>query len=207
MCHRFTPLTPNEATGALDALARTGRATVPSGDATPPDARPGAIVPVFCPQPDGTFKVAEMTWGFKASWSNAGKLVFNTRLDTAMQHAQCGEGLWALPLLEGRCIVPLRAFWESNSREPARSLPNGRAARRQVRFDPALGKFMLVAAVSEDGRFSIVTTAPNADIAPVHDRMPLILGPGESSVWLGPDFASLADRSSARLRTTPEEEV
>lgn len=205
MCYRFTPLSLSEAEGALDALSRTGRATVPVSDATPPDARPGATVPLFRLRPDGALEVAEMTWGFEAPWNGAGKLVFNTRLDTAVQHAQRGEGLWARPLLEGRCIVPLRAFWESNTRERAAGAPTGGRAKRQVRFDPAAGRFMLAAAVSEDGRFSVVTTAPNADVAPVHDRMPLVLGPGESHVWLGPDFAMLADRSRIHLRATPDE--
>lgn len=51
---------------------------------------------------------------------------------------------------------------------------------------------------------SIVTTAPNASVAHVHDRMPLVLGPGESGVWLGPDFDRLADRSAIQLAAEPE---
>ncbi|WP_270405357.1 SOS response-associated peptidase family protein [Candidatus Collinsella stercoripullorum] len=55
-----------------------------------------------------------------------------------------------------------------------------------------------------DGKFSIVTTEPNASVASVHDRMPLVLGPGESSVWLGSEFAPLADRRSVSLTSCPE---
>ncbi len=62
----------------------------------------------------------------------------------------------------------------------------------------------LLAAVHEGDRFSIVTTRPNASVAPVHDRMPLMLGPGESSVWLGPDFAELANRSTLVLVSDPK---
>lgn len=58
--------------------------------------------------------------------------------------------------------------------------------------------------VQHEGRLSIVTTAPNADVALVHDRIPLVLGPGEFGVWLGPDFARLADRSGIQLATEPE---
>lgn len=35
-------------------------------------------------------------------------------------------------------------------------------------------------------------------------RMPLVLGPGESGVWLGPDFARFADRSAIQLTAEPE---
>lgn len=32
----------------------------------------------------------------------------------------------------------------------------------------------------EDGCLSIITVEPNASVAPAHNRMPLVLGPGES---------------------------
>lgn len=67
----------------------------------------------------------------------------------------------------------------------------------------ARGRFCM-AAVREDGRFSVVTTTPNASVAPVHDRMPLVLGPGESRIWLGPYFGRLADRNDVRLVAEPE---
>ena len=34
--------------------------------------------------------------------------------------------------------------------------------------------------------------------------MPLVLGPGETSIWLGPNFAMLVDRSNLRLLAKPE---
>ena len=60
-----------------------------------------------------------------------------------------------------------------------------------------------MAGICEAGRFSVVTTAPNKDVSPVHNRMPLVLGPGESSLWLGSDFARLADRSGIALDVLP----
>jgi putative SOS response-associated peptidase YedK len=41
--------------------------------------------------------------------------------------------------------------------------------------------------------FTILTTAPNALVAPLHDRMPVILAPGDHDRWLGdePDPADL----------------
>ena len=62
----------------------------------------------------------------------------------------------------------------------------------------------LLAGVTDGGRLSIVTTEPNAAVAPVHNRMPLVLGPGESDVWLFGDFASLADRRGVALSSEPE---
>ena len=75
--------------------------------------------------------------------------------------------------------------------------------RRQYLFRLPGARAFLIAAVREGDRFSIVTTRPNASVAPIHDRMPLVLGPGESSVWLGPSFAALADRNQTILLSRP----
>lgn len=48
----------------------------------------------------------------------------------------------------------------------------------------------------ENDRFSIVSTKPNASVAPIHNRMPLMLGPRKSSVWLDSGFANLTGHSS-----------
>ncbi len=112
--------------------------------------------------------------------------------------------MWTKAIAEGRCLVLVRAFYESHATEMVVSERTGKPVRRQYRFRLPGARAFLLAAVQADGRFSVVTTAPNANVAPVHDRMPLVLGPGESSTWLGPDFASLADRSRLRLESKPE---
>lgn len=61
------------------------------------------------------------------------------------------------------------------------------------------------AAPLEPPRFAIVTTAPAADVAAVHDRMPVVLSPAEAARWLaGDDPASFADASGIRLDVEPE---
>lgn len=100
---------------------------------------------------------------------------------------------------DGRRLVPVRAFYEPRRTETAPSERAGRPVRRQYHFCLPGARTFLLAAVRLDGRLSIVTTEPNASVAPVHDRMPLMFGPGESGVWLGKDFATLVDRGSIRL--------
>ena len=57
----------------------------------------------------------------------------------------------------------------------------------------------------EPPRFAVVTTAPSADVAAVHDRMPVVLSPAEAARWLaGDDPASFADASGIRLDVEPE---
>ena len=186
------------------------------------DAYPGAAVPVFVPDGRGGLTAVEMTWGFEMPVRQESepsrecgapetrrpaaprpKLVFNTRIETALEQERTGEGMWARAIREGRCLVPVRAFFETHGSRTVTSAATGRPIKQQYRFTLGRHRAFLLAAVAQDGRFSIVTTAPNAAVAPVHDRMPLVLGPGESNVWLGPDFATLADRRGIALDAMP----
>lgn len=199
MCVRMCPLTAEEAQAVLDArgTGRHGIAPVEVPDPTR-DARPGSQVPLYVPDGAGDLRVATLSWGFPLD----GKphAVFNTRIESALEQLRRGRrGMWAKAIAEGRCLVPVRAFYESHATEQVMSERTGKPIKRQYRFRLPGARAFLLAGVHVDGNFSIVTTAPNASVAPVHDRMPLVLGPGESSVWLGPNFASLADRSCVNL--------
>lgn len=204
MCVRFSPLTAEEARAVLGARG-TGRHTIRYIEAPDPlrDARPGSQVPLFVPDGAGGFRVATLEWGFPLD--GRPHAVFNTRIESALEQLRRGRrGMWSKAIAEGRCLVPVRAFYESHATEKAISEKTGKPVRRQYRFRMPGARAFLLAAVQQDGRFSVVTTEPNASVAPVHDRMPLVLGPGESSAWLGPDFARLEDRSALRLASASE---
>lgn len=194
MCHRVTPLLISELDEALDALHETGHARIPPRDPSivVPDAYPGKQLPLFLPDGQGGLVTATLTWGFPSPQGPSAKLVFNTRLDTALSQARSGRGLWSQAILSGRCLVPVRAFFESYTRSPERR-------RSEVRFTYPGHQVFLLAGVYQDDRVSVVTTEPNASVAPIHSRMPLVLGPGESAAWLGGDFGRLADRAGIRL--------
>lgn len=204
MCVRFSPLTAEEARAVLGARG-TGRHTIRYIEAPDPlrDARPGSQVPLFVPDGAGGFRVATLEWGFPLD--GGPHAVFNTRIESALEQLCRGRrGMWSKAIAEGRCLVPVRAFYESHATEKAISEKTGKPVRRQYRFRMPGARAFLLAAVQQDGRFSIVTTEPNASVAPVHDRMPLVLGPGESNAWLGPDFARLEDRGALRLASASE---
>lgn len=195
MCHRISPLLIDEARQTLEDLRTTGRSRVARrrSDAAVPDAYPGKQVPLFVVGEDGELEAELLTWGFDATMGGASKLVFNTRLETAMDQLRSRRGLWARAMADGRCLVPVRGFYETFTKAPTRE------ERRDVRFSMPGRPAFLLAGVREGERFSIVTTVPNADVLPVHTRMPLVLGPGESSAWLGGDFDPLVNRAGVRL--------
>jgi putative SOS response-associated peptidase YedK len=197
MCHRVTPFGLASLEEALLERERSGHARIRERGCAR-DCYPGRQLPLFIVDASGDLSATELTWGFEGVGGTPSKLVFNTRLDTALRHLRDGRGMWAQPLATGRCLVPVRRFWESWTRNAPR-----RGA--EVRFESRDHGMLLLAGVCERGRVSIVTTEPNAEVAPVHSRMPLVLAPGESRVWLSGDVETLADRSHICLAATPEE--
>lgn len=204
MCVRFCPLTAEEAQTALDARG-TGHHAIRYIEMPDPirDARPGSAVPLYVPDSAGGLRVAKLEWGFPLD----GKphAAFNTRIESALEQLRRGRrGMWAKAIAEGRCLVPVRAFYEGHMTERIESERTGRPVRRQYLFRLPGARAFLLAAVREGNRFSIVTTRPNANVAPIHDRMSLVLGPGESSVWLADGFERLINRSNITLKVIPE---
>lgn len=204
MCVRMCPLTAEEAQAVLDARATPGAHAIRYIERPDPlhDARPGSLVPVYVPE-GGGLAVARLTWGFPLDGKpNA---VFNTRIESALEQLRLGRrGMWAKAIAQGRCLVPVRAFYEGHMTEMVESKRAGRPVRRQYLFRLPGARAFLLAAVREGDWFSVVTTAPNASVATIHERMPLVLGAGESSLWLGPDFASLATRDNVTLTSIAE---
>lgn len=94
---------------------------------------------------------------------------------------------------ERRCLVPANGFYEwtkiGNTKQPYYfSLPGG-----------ALFSFAGLWSLDQENRptYVILTTTANATVAPIHDRMPVIVGPESYSEWLAPGH--LAEASAASM--------
>lgn len=163
------------------------------------DAYPGAEVPVIARTADGGLEAQALRWGLEAPW-DVKRLLFNTRIETAL--GQEG-GIWQDAIQNGRCIVPTWGFFESSATETTPSPRTGKPMKRQYAFSVPEGPTLL-AGVQDREAFSVVTTEPNEWVAPVHDRMPLVLRPDEVHQWIDGDFAALADRGAVRLDAVAE---
>lgn len=158
---------------------------------------------------------ATLTWGIDVPWKTG--LVFNTRIESALG----GNALWRDALAEGRCLVPVRAFFETRNVEPpsdelplddgaATPFRAGRGRRPQFRFASPGGEALLLAGLRQGDRFTVVTTEPNDAVAPVHSRMPLALSPAEALVWLtgtADELAALANRARIALESAEQPHV
>jgi putative SOS response-associated peptidase YedK len=65
-----------------------------------------------------------------------------------------------------RGVAPMDRFYEFRGEKPPKS---------KFAFTPAVNEPLGFAVVVKDGRFALLTTAPNPDVAPIHGRMPVTL--------------------------------
>jgi putative SOS response-associated peptidase YedK len=131
---------------------------------------------------DGERRLAAMRWGFRPSWAAA-----TTRASSAWINARA-ETAWDSPafgrsLAGRRCVIPADAFYEWDRTA---------SPRQPYAIGPASdGEPLALAAIwtmGEDGRpaTAIMTTSPNELVAPIHNRMPVIIDRDSVAVWLDP---------------------
>ena len=207
MCGRMIILTYDEVLDVLQSVQAGPDNPYPDWPArAPKDAYPTDEVPVVSALDASAFEGAVppiqiMSWGFPVEWQPAP--VFNTRIESIIAN----RGMWKGPAADGRCLVPTRGFYERHATQKVRSPRTGRQVKRQFEFTLVDEPVTWLAGISENGHFSVVTTEPNRFVAPVHNRMPLVLRREELPLWLDGDFARLSDRSDVEFRVVPEDET
>jgi putative SOS response-associated peptidase YedK len=86
-------------------------------------------------------------------------------------------------------LHPKRLVVRATSKPPARAADKRPYAFRRKDDQPIVFAGLWESWKAETGKtirtFAIITTEANADMAPLHDRMPVILEPTDWPVWLG----------------------
>jgi putative SOS response-associated peptidase YedK len=138
-------------------------------------------------------------WGLVNSWAQDAKGAarqINARSETALSRPAFREAFE-----KRRCIVPADGFFEWTG---------AKESRRPVWFHAPDGGLVLFAGLYESWRdprseewlrtFTILTTDANGAVAPVHDRMPVILPAERVDDWLHVPSRN-AEPYAAELRT------
>jgi putative SOS response-associated peptidase YedK len=136
-------------------------------------------------QPAHGSPVAQVaTWGFTPHWMR-----FEGRKRPAPINARA-ESLADSPmfreaLISRRCLIPADGFYEWQA------IP-GSTARAPLHIRLKSGAVFVFAGLWAPGKggspptAAIVTTRPNQIVAPIHNRMPVILHPEDEAAWLDP---------------------
>ena len=132
------------------------------------DIRPTEEAPVLARLEDRMI-LKNIRWGLPGF--QKGQVIFNARSETALEKGMFREGV-----LRNRIVIPAVSFYEWNRRKEKNvfTRPDGRILY-MAGFCKGTG---------EEERFTILTTAANESMLPVHDRMPLILEESEIEPWL-----------------------
>jgi putative SOS response-associated peptidase YedK len=118
-------------------------------------------------------KAQPLRWGLEAT-----PLIINARSESAATRTEFRESF-----RQRRCLVPASGFYEWKR---TRGLSSPFHVRRRDRRVFALAGLWTPGppADAEAGACVILTTEPNALVAPIHDRMPVIVPPEAYGLWL-----------------------
>jgi putative SOS response-associated peptidase YedK len=153
-----------------------------------PDAQPRyniapmQQVPIVRQRADGSREWVEMRWGLVPRWAkdpSIGAKMINARAETIAEKPS-----FRTALHHHRCLIPADGFYEW------KMTPGGKQPMHVGRKDGAPFGFagLFERWLAADGAVldtcTILTTAANDLLRPIHDRMPVIVGPENYARWL-----------------------
>ena len=160
---------------------------------------PATAIAVVRRSPTGDPVLHLLRWGLVPHWSQdptRGPRPINARSETVRVKPAFRDAFQ-----KRRCLIPADGFYEWQTQE---------GTKQPFYFSDPQGQVLALAGLWESWRAPdggllrtccILTTAANAQVAPVHERMPLILAPGSWATWLAGPVAA----AQALLVPAPEE--
>jgi putative SOS response-associated peptidase YedK len=151
------------------------------------DVRPTQQVPVLLADHELTL----MKWGLVPAWAKDETI--GSRMINARAEGIADKPSFKRPLRTQRCLLPASAFFEWQG---------ARGAKVKYRIARTDGDMVGLAGLydvwrspngSELTTCTIITCSPNATVAPIHDRMPVILLPEDEDAWLDPDLTEVEE--------------
>jgi putative SOS response-associated peptidase YedK len=137
----------------------------------------------------GQREIVLMRWGLIPCWSKDAKIGYSTI--NAKAETVATAPAFREAFKRRRCLVPADAFYEWQKLDPRHKQPFAiaLASREPYGFagvwerwkDPQTHEWLET--------FSIITTDPNQVVAPLHNRMPVIIERKDYARWLGGDPA------------------
>ncbi len=164
-----------------------------------PVIRPGEPVAIVRREADGLRHLRLVLWGLLPHWAKDPKALrrpINARAETLLER----------PFFRGairhrRCILPADGFHEWTGERGRKRAVLFRRHDGAPMYMAGLWEQWLGADGSELETAVVITVDANADVSPVHERMPALLTPEEIDAWLDPSLP--ARETMALLRPAP----
>ncbi|MFO1450822.1 MAG: SOS response-associated peptidase [Opitutaceae bacterium] len=132
---------------------------------------------------DGVPRVEAMRWGLVPFWEKSEKpklAPINARSEEAY-----AKPMFRQSIQRRRCLVPADAFYEWKRVDEKTKIPFCIARREERPFFFA-GLFESAVEGLRPATYTLLTTAPNALVASIHDRMPVLLDGERARAWVRP---------------------
>jgi putative SOS response-associated peptidase YedK len=194
MCARYVITSPAAAVRAL-----FGYAELPN---FPPRYNIAPTQPIPIVRLDhGQPSYALVRWGFLPSWVKDPRgfsLLINARGESALD-----KPAFRNAMRRRRCLLPADGFYEWSDATPRRPYFVRPKSAAPIAF-AGLWETWCGPNGEEVDTATIITTAANRLLAPIHDRMPVIVPPDAFNLWLD---SAIADATTAAALFTPAAEA
>lgn len=150
-------------------------------------------------------------WGLVPHWAkdpSIGAKLSNARSETVWERPSFRDAI-----RRHRCIVPVDGFYEwAPASSDGPTTASGRPAKRPHLFTAADGSPLLIAGIAADWHderagslqtVCLLTTSANELMEPIHDRMPVIIDPDMTDIWLHAEPHEARNLLDHMLRPAP----
>jgi putative SOS response-associated peptidase YedK len=131
-------------------------------------------------------RIEMLRWGLAPSWFLKAKRrdgIINVRAETLQE-----KHTFDADVRQRRCLVLADGFYEWKTATRGAKIPYRIVMKNGSPFAFAgIWESNDVGGVPDVKTFAIITTTPNSALAPIHNRMPVILRPDEERLWLSDD--------------------
>ncbi len=186
MCGRFTLAVDPEALQlAFKVLSIVG-CDLPRYNVAP--SQQAAVISNRDPQ-----NLAFMQWGLVPSWAKHPKI--GSRMINARQETAAEKPSFRAALKRRRCLIPADGFYEWLRQGKKKTPVYIHRYKRELFAFAGLWETWKKPDDTALHSFTILTTAANEKLRPIHHRMPVIIEPENYETWLSPRELLPAERA------------
>ena len=175
MCGRF-----NLITNSTQLALHFGLITQPEPMVSRYNIAPTQPIAAIRHNQQGDRELSYFHWGLIPSWAKGTS--FATRMINARSETVHEKPAFRAAFKRRRCLVPMTGFYEWQKIAPRQKQP--------VHITLGEQEIFAVAGLWESWQgiesCTLLTGAPNALIAPIHNRMPIIVNSADYDLWLDP---------------------
>ena len=174
MCGRYS-FVPTESIGARFDIQQAQLTLLPRYNVAPSQSMPVVVR-------NSPNRLVEMQWGLIPSWSKEPRAQFSTinaRAETITK-----SPVFRGPFKSRRCLVPASGFYEWRQTGQGKQPYCIRLKEEDLFAFAGLYDVWRDREGNELYSYTVITTTPNDLVAPIHNRMPVILRQEDEQVWL-----------------------